>query len=49
MDFASLTARSAVINSANAAVQTADQIHFDITSAPLGALGVFVSFTFDYN
>lgn len=40
-------ATAAVINPANAAVQTADQIHFDITSVSTGSLGVFVSFTFD--
>lgn len=40
-------ATAAVISASNAAVQTADQIHFDITSVSTGALGVFVSFTFD--
>lgn len=37
----------AVINAANDLVQTGDQIHFDIDSVGTGALGIFVSFTFD--
>ena len=36
-----------VINSGVAMVQTGDQIHFDIDSVGTGALGIFVSFTFD--
>lgn len=43
----STAATAAVINASNRTVQTADQIHFDITSVSSGALGVFVSFTFD--
>lgn len=35
-----------VINPANAVVQTADQIHFDIISAGSGASGAFINFTF---
>lgn len=43
----STAATAAVINASNRVVQTADQIHFDITSVSSGAVGVFVSFTFD--
>lgn len=43
----STAATPAVINSSNRSVQTGDQIHFDITSVSSGAIGVFVSFTFD--
>lgn len=42
----STTAAAAVINTANAAVQTGDMLHFDVQAAGAGVLGLVVSFSF---
>lgn len=43
----STAAVAAVINAANAAVQTGDMLHFDVDAAGSGALGLVVSFSFE--
>lgn len=45
-EYDSSTAAAAVINAANATVQTGDMLHFDVDAAGSGALGLVVSFSF---
>lgn len=46
-EYDSSTAAAAVINGANAAVQTGDMLHFDVDAAGSGTLGLVVSFSFE--